>query len=389
MLHYQRILDLPALLEKKSFFLLGPRATGKSTLISDQLADEAIIFNLLRSNWYLMLSSSPWELESLIDAAKLKQNAKYIVIDEIQKVPALLDEVHRLIEEKKWRFLLTGSSARKLKQGHVNLLAGRAWTAHLYPLCFKEISNFDLDRYLRFGGLPAVYNSDLPDEELYAYVNTYLYEEIQAESLVRKLPQFSRFLKIAALSNGQMLNFTQIASDSGVPASTVREYYSILEDTLMGFMLTPWVKSKKRKAISTAKFYLFDTGVCHTLAETKTLDRNSDLYGRSFEHWIGMELIAYLKYKRIKESLHYWRSVHQHEVDFIIDDMIAIEVKATKKVTHRDLKSLQVIAEEQVFKHYYLISHDSIETKHGSILCLHWKTFMEQLWHDQIIHPRS
>jgi len=385
MTHYNRILNLASLLQKKSFFLLGPRATGKSTLVKDELTDKAVTFNLLRSELYIRLSAAPWELEPLIDAALNKRQYKFIVIDEIQKVPHLLDEVHRLIEERKLRFLLTGSSARKLKHGHANLLAGRAWTANLYPLCFSEIPHFNLDKYLQVGGLPSVYASESPQEELTAYVQTYLYEEIQAESLVRKLPQFSRFLTVAALANGQMLNFAQIASDSGVPASTVREYYTILEDTLIGFMLTPWTKSKKRKAISTAKFYLFDTGVCHTLAQTKMLDRNSDLYGRSFEHWIGLELRTYLSYKRLNEYLHYWRSTHQHEVDFIIDDRIAIEVKAAKKVTNRDLKNLQYLAEENLFKQLYLVSHDPQEKKYGPILCLHWKNFMEQLWAGEII----
>lgn len=385
MTKFNRILELLPLLKRKSFFLLGPRATGKSTLIKDQLAGKTVVFNLLRSNLYLKLSAAPWELEPMIEAAFIKKKYEYIVIDEIQKVPHLLDEVHRLIEEKELRFLLTGSSARKLKYGHSNLLAGRAWTAHLYPLCFKEIPNFDLDWYLRYGGLPAVYGSEFPDEELSAYVDTYLYEEIQAESLVRKLPQFSRFLTVAALSNGQMLNFAKIANDSGVPASTVREYYSILEDTLMGFMLIPWEKSKKRKAISTAKFYLFDTGVCHTLAGTQTLDRNSDLYGRSFEHWIGMELVSYLSYKRAKEKLHYWRTTHQLEVDFVIDDRVAIEVKTTKKISPSDLKGLQALEEEHIFKNFYLISQDVNEAKYGSILCLHWKTFMQMLWDDEIL----
>lgn len=385
MSYFKRKLNLVSLLQKKSFFLLGPRATGKSTLIQTELADNALIFNLLKSNLTLKLSSSPWELENMIDVAFSQRKYDYIVIDEIQKIPNLLDEVHRLIEEKKYRFLLTGSSARKLKYGHANLLAGRAWTAHLYPLSCSEIPNFNLDTYLRYGGLPAIYGSENPQEELDAYVTTYLYEEIQAESLVRKLPQFSRFLNVAALANGQMLNFSQIASDSSVPASTIREYYSILEDTLMGFMLTPWAKSQKRKAIATAKFYLFDTGVCHTLAETKSLDRNSDLYGRSFEHWIAMELISYLSYHRIKETLHYWRSTHQHEVDFIIDDMIAIEVKASKKITERDLKNLKVIEEEKKFKYYFLISHDPIEVKYGPYVCLHWKSFMDRLWGGKII----
>ena len=258
MTYFKRYLDLAALLQKKSFFLLGPRSTGKSFLIDEQLGSRAIILSLLHSDLYLRLSTSPWELEMMIEGAQQQHKTHWIVIDEIQKVPNLLDEVHRLIESKKFRFLLTGSSARKLKRGHANLLAGRAWTANFYPLSWCEIADFSLPRFLRYGGLPAVYSSDYPDEELHAYARTYLYEEIQAEGLVRKLPQFSRFLMVAALANGQLLNFANISSDAQVPASTIKEYYSILEDTLIGFMLLPWVKSKKRKAITTAKFYFLE-----------------------------------------------------------------------------------------------------------------------------------
>lgn len=322
----------------------------------------------------------------MIDAADTKQDLRFVIIDEIQKIPHLLDEVHRLIEEKKQlRFLLTGSSARKLKYGHANLLAGRAWTANLFPLSWSEIPDFNLEHYLRFGGLPAIYPSDDPVEELNAYAKTYLYEEIQAEGFVRKLPQFSRFLMVAALANGQLLNFANIANDSAVPASTIREYYSILEDTLIGFMLPPWLYSKKRKAIATAKFYLFDPGVCHTLAQTKTIDRNSDLYGRSFEHWIGLELRSYLSYKRRDEPLCYWRSTHQHEVDYVIGDHTAIETKATQRVTSRDLKGLRALQEEGVFKQFILVSQDPIETKKDNISCLHWKTFMKRLWAGEMI----
>lgn len=382
---FERILNLSAILEKKSLFLLGPRATGKSFLVHQQLSTKAIVLNLLDSQLYFRLASHPWELESIIEAQIDPQKIKIIVIDEVQKIPELLNEVHRLIESRHWRFLLTGSSARKLKRGHANLLAGRAWTAHLYPLTYAEIPNFNLERYLRYGGLPSIYQSADPDEDLYAYIQTYLYEEIQAESIVRKLPQFSRFLHMAALSNGQLLNFSKLASDAGIAASTIREYYSVLEDTLLGFMLQPFTKTKKRKAISTAKFYLFDTGVTHALAQTKTFDRNSDLYGKSFEHWIGMELNSYLSYRRIREFLFFWRSKHQHEVDFTVDDQIAIETKATKKVTSYDLKNLKILEEEKIFKDYFLVSHDPIEKKEGSIHCIYWKNFIEKLWAGEII----
>ena len=383
---YIRQLNLEQLLTHKSFFLLGPRATGKSFLIQKQLSENSIVLSLLRSEYYLRLSSSPWELESII-AAQLNNNQNsIIVIDEIQKLPHLLDEVHRLIEEKHWRFLLTGSSARKLKHGHANLLAGRAWIAHLFPLSFCEIPDFNLDRYLRYGGLPAIYQSQFPEEELNAYANTYLYEEIQAESLVRKLPQFSRFLQVAALNSGLLLNFSKVASDTGIAASTIREYYSILQDTLLGFMLEPWVKTLKRKSTSTAKFYIFYCGVTHTLAGTQTIDRNSDLYGRSFEQFIGLELRCYLDYRRKLDRLGFWRSKSQHEVDFTIGDHTAIETKSSQKVTTADLHGLKALQEENIFISYYLVSQDLIETKHNNIHCIHWKTFLIKLWSDQLLH---
>ncbi len=377
---YQRQLNLSQLLEKKSFFLLGPRATGKSFLIHQELGEQALVLNLLRSELFLRLSRSPWELEAIIEGLLSEKKSPIIVIDEVQKLPNLLDEVHRLMEEKRWRFLLTGSSARKLKHGHANLLAGRAWTAQLFPLSFSEIPHFDLGRYLRYGGLPAIYPSEFPEEELTAYAHTYLYEEIQAEGLVRKLPQFSRFLQVAALNNGLLLNFSKVASDTSVSASTIREYYGILEDTLIGFMLKPWNHSTKRKAISTAKFYLFDCGVTHALAGTQTLDRNSDLYGRSFEHWIGLELRSYLEYRRKSDPLGFWRSTHQHEVDFTVGDHTAIEVKASQKLAQGDFKGLLELQKEKVFNHYFVVSQDPIEAKHGAIHCMHWKNFLSRLW---------
>lgn len=309
-----------------------------------------------------------------------KKPFKIIVIDEIQKVPELLEEVHYLIESRQWRFLLTGSSARKLKSAHTNLLAGRAWTAHFYPLSYGEIPDFDLERYLRFGGLPVVYQSQDPEEELDAYVSTYLYEEIRGEGLVRNLPQFSRFLKTAALSNGQLLNFAEISSDAHVPASTVKEHYKILEDTLIGFTLSPWTRSEKRKAIMTGKFYFFDVGVTHALAGTKQLDRNSDLYGRSFEQWIAIELNTYLNYRRKKETLCFWRTKQGQEVDFIVGEHTAIEVKSAKNLTKSDFSGLKALAEEKKFKQLLLVSQDPIETQKDGIRAIHWKTFMDKLW---------
>lgn len=378
---FERILFLPKLLAKKSFFLLGPRTTGKSYLIREQLINDALIINLLNSTFYLRLLNNPNDLESMIEA----QDKKLIVIDEIQRIPDLLNEVHRLIEEKNLIFLLTGSSARKLKGENINLLAGRAWQANLFPLTSKEIENFNLDHYLLYGGLPAIYGSNYPKEELYAYVETYLREEIQAESLVRKIPSFSRFLKVSALTSGQILNFTSIASDSAVSASTIREYYHILEDTLIGFMLPAWTKSTKRKAISTAKFYYFDIGVKNTLAEIKSIDPNSNLYGQAFEHFIILELRAYLSYRRMKKNLCYWRSKHGHEVDVIIEDDIAIEIKSTKQISSKHLKNLCYLAEEKIIKRYIILSHDPINRKVNNIEIMHWKEFIKMLWSDKLL----
>ena len=209
----ERILQLETLLAMKSFFLFGPRATGKTTLIKQQLANEATVIDLLDSRYFLRLSSAPYELEPIVSA----NPAEIIVIDEIQRIPELLNEIHRLIESEKLTFLLTGSSARKLRRGKANLLAGRVWDARMFPLIHREIPDFNLNRYLRYGGLPAVYLSDYPDEELSAYVNTYLKEEIMAEGLIRRLPPFSRFLKTIALANGEILNFTKLANDCQVP----------------------------------------------------------------------------------------------------------------------------------------------------------------------------
>lgn len=382
-MQYQRALNLLDLLNKKSFFLFGPRSTGKTYLIKHQLGERAFIIDLLRSDLYLRLSANPSELEEMISGEL--GNRSLIVIDEIQKIPLLLNEVHRLIEEKHYRFLLTGSSARRLKTQESNLLGGRAWKALLFPLTWFEIPNFNLDRYLLFGGLPHVYPSKHPDEELDAYVSVYLKEEIQAEGLIRKLPPFSRFLKTASLCNGHVLNFTETANDCQVPPSTVREYYSILTDTLMGFLLEPWLFSKKRKAIQTAKFYFFDTGVALALAGIRSLDRHSNLYGTCFEQFLGMELRAYLNYHRIKDPLTFWRTTHGFEVDYLVGDHTAIEIKAAQKTAPKHVKGLKVLAEEQRFKKMFLVTQDKVSTQKEGIHAMYWERFLKELWDGNII----
>ena len=290
-MEFSRILNLSTLLEKKSFFLFGPRQTGKSFLIHQQLSSHALVIDLLNSDVELRLKQDPGYLKNLIESKTGKQ--KYVVIDEIQKLPFLLDTVHSIIERKGIHFLLTGSSSRKLKRFNVNLLGGRAWNAELFPLTFKEIPDFSLEKKLLIGSLPQVYLSSSPFEELKAYVSNYLVLEVQIEGLVRKLPNFFRFLKGAALSHTQILNFTNISNDYGVPVSSVRDYYDILQDLLLGFIVPRHGSLQKRKALGMAKFYFFDIGLVHSICGVNVLNEHTHFFARSFEHFIAMEIKSY------------------------------------------------------------------------------------------------
>jgi predicted AAA+ superfamily ATPase len=384
-----RILNLSELLKKKSLFLFGPRGVGKSSLVRESLKEEALVINLLRASYSNQLLRNPSELEEIIDGASGPK--KIVVIDEVQKVPALLDEVHRLIEERGIRFLLTGSSARRLKSRGVNLLAGRAWIAHLFPLLYREIgaNEFDLNRYLRFGGLPSVWFSEDQLEQLDAYVQTYINEEIKSEGAVRKLPAFVDMLRSAALSNGKIIQYSKIARDAGVSPPTVASYYEILEDTLLGFQLHPWKRSKNRKAIASSKFYFFDPGVVNALAGTEHVERNSPLYGDLFEQFIAIELHAFMSYTRRKDALYFWRTESGIEVDFLIEKHLAIEVKATRKVQREDLKGLQALRLEGAAKHYVFVSQDPVERMVDQIECMPWQSFISRLWQGGWFLPSS
>ena len=391
----RRVLKLADLLKKKSFFLFGPRGIGKSYLIRQELlsprSEFVILLDLLDDRVSNRLSTSSANLENIVKGSlgvqKIKPEEVWIVIDEIQKIPLLLDEVHRLIELYGWRFLLTGSSSRKLKQGGTNLLAGRARSIQLHPLSFSEIAieSFDIERRLLYGSLPFVYLAREPEQELLAYRNLYIKEEIKEEALCRDIPKFSKFMEGAALCSGELINFEKVGRDYGISASTVREYYSILEETFIGFMLEPWRHSKKRKAISKSKFYLFDLGVFHSFLETKVLNKHTDLFGRSVEHWIIQEVKAYIEYKQTPLKLGYWKSVNRQEVDLTIGEEIAIEIKSTGKASSKHLRGLKALREENVFKHFYLISCDPISTVQEDIHCLHCLEFLKRLWADQIV----
>lgn len=380
--HYKRILNLEELLRKKSYFLFGPRGTGKSFLINEAFRGRVLLINLLKSEDYLDLSLHPEKLRERINSKK----DKIVVIDEVQKIPLLLNEVHYLIEEHKIHFLLTGSSIRRLKSKDANMLGGRARTAELFPLCYPEINDFSLEKHLRFGGLPSILNSDEPKEDLAAYLESYLNEEIKLEANVRKIDFFHRFLEVAALYSSEIINYANIASDIGVSEPTVKSYYQILEDSLFGFQLFPWRKGKSRKSIASSKFYFFDTGIVHTILRSPDiLDRNSDIYGKSFEQFVAKEIRAYLSYRRKNVPYNFWRSLDRVEVDFVINDKIAIEVKSSRKVKKEHLSGLDKISLEGKFEKRFLVTHDPIQRTVEGIVCLHWKSFLEKLWDDEIV----
>ncbi len=378
---YQRILDLGTLLKHRSLFLFGPRQTGKTTYLHDRYPNARFV-DLLDARTFRELSARP-ELLRL----SLKPDETLIVIDEIQKLPALLDEVHLLIERhKSLRFILTGSSARKLYQKSTNLLAGRALTVRMHPLVSPEVEFHELDKRLQFGGLPSVLTSPIPHEDLAAYVGTYLKEEIQAEGLARRIELFSRFLEVAALSNSELLNFTQIASDAAVPSRTVQNYYRILEDTLLGYQLSPFRKTPNRKAVATAKFYFFDVGVAHALVGREVVRPRTSEYGRALEHLIFLELRAYLDYTRNRAPLSFWRTHTKHEVDFLVGDAVAIEVKAKERVGEQDLRGVRALAEELSLSRQIVVSNEMWRrTTVDQIEIFPVEEFLRELWNGNVL----
>ena len=368
-----RYLDVRAILDSKSCFLFGPRQTGKSTLIRQQLAGHPT-YNLLDQPLFLRLARNP----ALIREA-LADDTSIVVIDEIQKMPELLNEVQLMIDERDVRFLLTGSSARSLRRKGVNLLGGRARSRALHPFVRAELGNrFDLARVLEYGLLPSIYFSDSPVEDLAAYAGDYLKEEVAAEAFVRNIGAFSRFLEVAAHAHGEMINFANLSNDAQVPASTVREYYQILKDTLIAHEVPALTDSRKRKAISTSKYYLFDIGLARHLQGRRGLAPGTSEYGAAFESFIFQEVKAFCDYHRL-DTPRYWRSKSQFEVDLVFEDL-AVETKATKNVSARDLRGLRALREEGLFTHYVLVSMEPRARLVDGVRILPWTEFLDRLW---------
>lgn len=373
-----RRLCLAALLDQKSHFLFGPRQSGKSFLIRHTLPGVRV-YNLLDAEVFLALSQRPSRL-----VEEVGEDEKRVVIDEIQRLPDLLNEVHRLIEERGIRFLLTGSSARKLRRGGVNLLGGRARVKHLHPFVWPELGKrFDLRRALHAGLLPGVYFSDDADADLAAYAGAYLQEEVAAEGAARNVPAFSRFLRVAAHCNARIVNFTNVANDAQVARTTVYEYFDILKDTLLVRELPAWKASRKRKPIMSSKYYFTDPGVVRVL-QGRTVVPGTPEYGDAVETYLMHELSAWCDYEGA-QSLSFWRSTSGFEVDFILGDHTAIEVKAKPSVSSADLKGLRALAEESLLRRHLCVSLEPRPRRVGEIEVLPLHLFLEQLWSNRYV----
>ncbi len=341
---YSRLLKKP-LQNQKSFYLFGPRGTGKTTW-SHQCCPESVYIDLLEGSLYNTLLARPERLEKLIPP----NNKEWIVIDEIQRVPTLLNEVHRLIEKFQYKFILTGSSARNLRKKGTNLLGGRALTYHMYPLTAVELgSDFILDNSLKFGHLPSIFSEERPMEYLKAYVQTYLREEVLQESLTRNLQGFARFLEIASFSQGSVLNITAVSRETGIERKTVSNYFTILEDILLADRLPVFTKRAKRRLMSHSKFYYFDAGVYRALRPSGPLDSPEEIEGAGLETLLFQELKSINEYFSLDYSLYYWRTSTGLEVDFVLygpGGLLAFEVKHSNRFSNRDLNGLRAFKKD-------------------------------------------
>ncbi|MXW09636.1 MAG: ATP-binding protein [Gammaproteobacteria bacterium] len=379
---YSRTLDLE-LPRGQSAFLWGPRKTGKSTLLRQRFPLSAR-FDLLDTRLMLELTRAPWTLAERIRALGAEQRGRPILIDEVQKVPALLDEVHRLIEDERLGFVLCGSSARKLKRGRANLLGGRAWSFGLHPLTWPEVPRFDLLRALNHGLLPSHYDSPRPRRTLRGYVDDYLKEEILEEGLTRNAPAFSRFFEALAFSHGELVNYSNIARDCGVSSKTAKEYFQILVDTLLGVFVEPFSLRRSRAVITRApKFYLFDVGVAGRMAG-RWIERSAGPgFGRALEHFVLMEILAFRSYRELDVPVRFWRTKSGLECDFVVgrEGSVAIEVKGGANPGGKALRGIRAFAQEHRPGSAIVVCNASQPRRTtDGIWVLPWERFLERLW---------
>lgn len=365
---------------RKSAFLWGPRKVGKSYWIRQTLP-HATVIDLLKTDVFAEYVVRPALLRE-----RFGHHQGLLVLDEVQKVPALLDEVHWLMENRGLQFLLTGSSARKLRRGHANLLGGRAWRRTMVPLSCLEVEDFDLERVMVSGLLPPHYLSPQPLEDLRAYVADYLKEEIAAEALVQNMPAFGEFLRVAAVTSSELLNYSNVAREAGLSQKAVRAYFEILEDTHLGFRVPPWKRSSNRRMILTEKFYLFDVGVANYLMRRRPRTGSPE-FGKSFEHYILMELRAFQAYAEPDMPLYFWRASSGQEVDFILGQKAAaIEIKASARVHEGDIAHLRALLEDGPIGHCLIVclERQPRELAHN-IHVLPWRLFVEKLWSRELL----
>ena len=361
--------------KNRSAFLWGPRKVGKSHWITHTLKPP-ILIDFLKTDVFADYASRPSLLRE-----RYQHHKGLLVIDEVQKIPAILDEVHWLIEHSALSFLLTGSSARTLQRGHANLLGGRAWRKTMVPLSNLEVEGFDLADIMISGLLPPHFLSPAPVEDLRAYVGDYLKEEIAAEALTQNIPAFATFLQVAAMSSSELINYTNIARETGVSHKVVRTYFDILEDTYLCVRLPPWKKSKNRRMILTEKFYLFDVGVTNYLARRQPRLGSME-FGKSFEQYILMELRAYQAYQNPDLPLFYWRTSTGQEVDFIAGEKdLAIEVKGSSRVHEGDVRSLDALKDDGPVKRRIVVCLEKERrTVQKGIDIIPWDDFIRNLW---------
>ena len=381
----KRLLEM-ALPPGRSAFLWGARKTGKSTYLRERFP-QSLVFDFLDTDLVLEFSKRPALLRDQLlarDASVLKHP---IILDEVQKVPHILDEVHWLIENKRLQFILCGSSARKLKRGQANLLGGRAWRFEMFPLVSAEVKTVDLLRALNHGMIPNHYLEDQYQKSLKAYTTDYLKEEVFAEGLTRNIPAFSRFFEAVGYSHGELTNFSNIARECGVDSKTVKEYYQILEDTLLGTMIAPFKRRQSRQVISqTPKFYLFDVGVAGALTNRHLTVERGELFGKAFEHFIFMEIRAHRSLRELDYAINFWRTKSGLEADFVLGDgQVAIEVKGTHRVERNDLRPLMAFRDEYSPRQTLVVCNERVERIHEHIRILPWRVFLRDLWEGKII----
>lgn len=382
--NYKRVLKIE-LPQKQSAFLWGARKTGKSTYLKENFKESVYIDFLLTDLMYEYTIRPSTLRERLL----VNEQAKKIpvILDEVQKVPGILDEVHWLIENTEMNFILCGSSARKLIKNQSNLLGGRAWRYEMFPLVYPEVDDYNLLQALTRGLIPSHYTQTQYKKSLKAYCNDYLKEEVFNEGLTRNIPAFSRFFESLGYSHGEMTNYANIARECGIDAKTVKEYYQILIDTLLGYFVLPYKKNQNRQVITkTPKFYLFDVGIAGYLTKRHLTELKGEQFGRAFEHLIFLEINAYRSLNDLDFPINYWRTKTGIEVDFILGDAeTAIEVKGKNRIDNTDLRGLKTFAEECKSKQLIIVCNENEPRKVDNILILPWKTFFEKLWANKII----